>query len=267
MAKRIITLRGSTSCCTIRFVIKRKMNREEKLADVYLKSLGFRDVVFEPEGKKKLPDFRIDGNIAVEVRRLNQNYFTKNKVQGLEESRIPLFDLIQSSLRHFDAEYKGRSYWISVRFYRPIGKANTNKKSIIKVLANFLNKPTILPCNVKVTENISFHIMACQATEGKVFRFAGGTDRESGGWVLSEFKKNFNHCIKEKSVKIEGHHYKYSAWWLVLVDQIAYGFDEKEKEEIKSMISINSAWNKVIILDSLNGKNILEINSINLRES
>jgi hypothetical protein len=47
--------------------MKREMNREEIIAEDYLKSIGFKDVVFEPEGKKKPPDFRIDGNIAVEV--------------------------------------------------------------------------------------------------------------------------------------------------------------------------------------------------------
>jgi len=64
----------------VRFIMKREMKREEKITEAYLKALGFEDIVFEPEGKSKLPDFRIDGNIAVEVRRLNQNYFKKNKL-------------------------------------------------------------------------------------------------------------------------------------------------------------------------------------------
>jgi len=182
----------------VRFIVKREMDRQEELTEAYLKALGFKDVVFEPEGKSKLPDFQIDGNIAVEVRRLNQHYFTKDKVRGLEEGRIPLFQLIESSLSQFDSQYKGRSYWISIRFHRPIGKSNTNKKAIIKALTDFLSKPFSLPCDVKATDSISFRVWASQAMEGKVFRFAGGTDREGGGWVLAEFKKNFNHCVKAK---------------------------------------------------------------------
>jgi hypothetical protein len=77
----------------VRFIMKTEMNREEKITEAYLESLGFKDVVFEPEGKSRIPDFQIDGNIAVEVRRLNQHYFTKDKVRGLEERRIPLFQL------------------------------------------------------------------------------------------------------------------------------------------------------------------------------
>lgn len=243
----------------VRFIMKIEMNREENIANVYLKSLGFKDVVFEPEGKKKFPDFRIDGNIGVEVRRLNQNYFTKNEVRGLEEVRIPLFELVESVLNKFDLYYKGCSYWVSIRFHRPVEKGNINKKAIVEALSNFLSRPFPLPCDVKVTENIYLRIFPSQAVAGKVFRFAGGTDRESGGWVLAEFKKNFNYCVEKKTKKIKRPHDKYTSWWLVLVDQIAHGFNESEKEEVKSAASTNTAWDKVIVLDSMTGNNILEI--------
>ena len=236
--------------------VRFKMNREEKTAEVYLKSLGFKNVVFEPDGNIP-PDFSIDGRIAVEVRRLNQNFFTKDEAQGLEEARIPLFRLLQSSLSEFDSHYKGDSYWVSIRLHRPIEEGNINKKAISRVLTSFLSKPFPLPCNVKVTESICFHICSSQPVEGRVFRFAGGTDRESGGFVLAEFKKNFDHCIKEKTEKIKDYYTKYPLWWLVLVDRIAYDFDQSEKEQIKSMANIGPPWNKVIVLDSLNANNVL----------
>jgi len=234
------------------------MNREEKVADNYLKSLGYKNVIFEPDGNIP-PDFSLDGKIAVEVRRLNQHFFTEDEVKGLEEARIPLFKLLQSSFSEFDAQYKDNSYWVSIRFSRPIKSGKIVRKAIHKSLNNFLRKPAPLPCKVKVTESIFFHVFPSQPVEGRVFRFAGGTDRESGGFVLTEFKKNFDHCMKEKSEKINDHYDKYNSWWLVLVDQIAYGFDESEKKEIKSMVKANSCWDKVIVLDSLNENNILEI--------
>jgi len=46
------------------------------------------------------PDFSIDSRIAVEVRRLNQHFFTENEVQGLEEHQIPLFKLVELCLRN-----------------------------------------------------------------------------------------------------------------------------------------------------------------------
>ena len=94
------------------------MNSEE-ITENYLKSLGYINVVFEPDGNIP-PDFSIDDRIAVEVRRLNQNYFEGHEVKGLEEDRIPFINLLKSTLDEFDAQYKGSSYWISIRFKRPI---------------------------------------------------------------------------------------------------------------------------------------------------
>lgn len=76
---------------------------------------------------------------------------------------------------------------------------------------------------------------------------------------MAEFKKNFNHCVEEKTEKIKGHHDKYTSWWLVLVSQIAHGLNESEKDEVKSMVSANNSWDKIIVLDSLTGNSIVEI--------
>jgi len=234
------------------------MNREERITEAYLKSLGFKNVIFEPDGNIP-PDFSIDGRIAVEVRRLNQHFFRKDEVQGLEEGRLPLFKLLQSCLSEFNPEYKGDSYWVSIRFRRPIEKGPTVKKAIHKALTDFLTNPFPLPYDVKVTKSISIRIFSSQPVDGRVYQFAGGTDRESGRFALAEFKKNFDHCVEGKSKKIKRYYDRYTSWWLVLVDKIAYGFDESEKKEIKSMVSMNSYWDKVIVLNSLNGDNILGI--------
>ena len=49
------------------------MNKDEKIANTYLKSLGFQKLEFEPNGNIP-PDFTINKKIGVEVRRLNK-YF------------------------------------------------------------------------------------------------------------------------------------------------------------------------------------------------
>lgn len=236
---------------------KTRMKREEKITEDYLISLGFKDIVFEPDGNIP-PDFSIEGKIAVEVRRLNQNYFAEDKASGLEEATIPLFKLLETSLKKFDSQYIGNSYWISIRFSRPIPNGKVTQKAIINSLTDFLNNPTPLPCWIQATETIFLHVSESQPVKDRVFRFAAGVDRESGGFVLPEFKKNFDYCMKEKSEKIKEHYSRYDSWWLVLVDSVAYGFSEADKREIKSMVRINSIWDKVIVLNSLKGNNILE---------
>ena len=45
-------------------------NEDEKIVYKYLQSLGYTDIIYEPDGNIP-PDFLIDDTIAVEVRRLN----------------------------------------------------------------------------------------------------------------------------------------------------------------------------------------------------
>jgi hypothetical protein len=234
------------------------LNREEKITEDYLIASGFKNIVFEPDGNIP-PDFSIEGKIAVEVRRLNQNFFAEDEVSGLEEDRIPLFKLLEESLKKFNSQYIGNSYWISIRFRRPIPNSKDTQKAISNSLTDFLNNPTPLPCEIQATKTICLNVFESQPVKGIVFQFAGGTDRESGGFVLPEFKKNFDYCMKEKGAKIKEHYNRYDSWWLVLVDRIAYGFSEADKKEIKAMVRINSIWAKVIVLNSLNGNNILEL--------
>ena len=60
------------------------MDHSEKVVFQYLKSRGFINIVYEPDGNIP-PDFTIDGRNAVEVRRLNENEKTTTGHRGLEE--------------------------------------------------------------------------------------------------------------------------------------------------------------------------------------
>lgn len=84
------------------------MNRKEKIIENYLKSLGFSDIIYEPNGNVP-PDFLVDKTIAIEVRRLNQQYFTPKGTDGLEEQRFPFFNLLESCLAEFNSKYQGNS--------------------------------------------------------------------------------------------------------------------------------------------------------------
>jgi hypothetical protein len=66
------------------------VDASEVLADAYLRHCGYTDVKYEPDGNIP-PDFLVNGRIAIEVRRLNQNYVAPEGNKGLEEVRIPLF--------------------------------------------------------------------------------------------------------------------------------------------------------------------------------
>lgn len=74
-------------------VVRPQMNPTEALALSYLKSVTLGEVVHEPDGNIP-PDFPVDGRVAVEVRRLNQNSssLSADRPQALEELAIPTPD-------------------------------------------------------------------------------------------------------------------------------------------------------------------------------
>lgn len=59
------------------------MKQDEKLAEQFLNEQGFKVIDFEPLGNSKPPDFRIDGNVGVEVRRLNKHLTNNQPIENL----------------------------------------------------------------------------------------------------------------------------------------------------------------------------------------
>lgn len=73
-------------------------NREEQLIIDCLKIQGFENIQPEPDGNVP-PDILLDGNIAIEVRRMNQNKISGQGYVGLENDYYTLQFLIQEIIR------------------------------------------------------------------------------------------------------------------------------------------------------------------------
>lgn len=65
------------------------MDSSEAAIQRLLAHMGFTDITYEPDGNIP-PDFVVNGQIAVEVRRLNQNFDDGLGTRGLEEVTAPL---------------------------------------------------------------------------------------------------------------------------------------------------------------------------------
>src|SRR5687767_7819472 len=97
------------------------MDTSEKIAYDFLLHQGFKSVVFEPDGKNP-PDFLVNGRVAIEVRRLNQNESTGGTNRGLEEIAISLRKRIDLLLKSLGPPRSSGSWFVSYDFRRPIEK-------------------------------------------------------------------------------------------------------------------------------------------------
>ncbi len=111
------------------------MNEDERIAHNYLISKGFDNITYEPNGESRFPDFSINGEIAVEVRRLNLSYQKK----GLEDLLFSLRDKIDKMLSEIKSEDHDKSYFVSYHFKRPLSPNDTSivVKGMKDLLINF----------------------------------------------------------------------------------------------------------------------------------
>jgi len=153
------------------------MNIDEARTFKYLRTNFGENVVFEPDGNIP-PDFVINSIFAIEVRRLNQNFFDKEKSEGLEQLSFPIFDVFNDVLKSFDSIYQGNTFWVFIDFERPLTINMQLAKRDMKVaLINFLTSGVLnLPYKLSVNPKIEFTIYSSQSISGRIFRPAGGSD-------------------------------------------------------------------------------------------
>ncbi|OIP97086.1 MAG: hypothetical protein AUK56_00010 [Thiomicrospira sp. CG2_30_44_34] len=226
------------------------MDQTETIAREYLESIKLGPIIFEPDGNVS-PDFLLNGNIAVEVRRLNQHYNHNGKEKGLEENSISLYDGLETVLTEFKPKYNGKTYLIFVSFQRPVKKFKKLKPLFRKVLQHYLNNPLDAFSEHEITKNISIQIFPGTTDGENVFLMGGASDRDRGGWVLSEVERNIKICLEKKQHIINAQDQKYSTWWLLLVDHIGYGLDEINRKQFRECISIEHQWDKIILINPL----------------
>jgi len=225
------------------------MKPEEAVIERHLLKAWGENIVYEPRGKDTTPDFLVNGVNAVEVRRLNQNFFNGEQTEGLEQLAFPLYDALKEVLASFESRYSGQSFWVFVNYERPLSKnIREIKVEMKKSLENFLQAGLSLPCILQVNENIEFQVYSAEPTNGKIFRFGGETDENAGGGVISVYIENINHCIADKSAKIKQYKSLYKEWWLYLVDFMELGLGYNEINEVKNAISDLDEFSKVVII-------------------
>lgn len=222
------------------------MNTDESIAERYLLSLG--DVQFEPDGNIT-PDFLLNSKIAIEVRRLNQNYRTKNGAEGLENARSKLHSALNDELQNHPVRDPNQKYFLAVRYKRDLGEIKEIKEALRLVINEFETLGEIIPFRRKLSKNVEIEFLAKANNTDKKYALGIFSDHDSGGWVVDMYSTEVNHASSEKASKISPHQSKYQEWWLILVDHLC-GLDQESLAETKKYLVKPSCFSKVIVLNA-----------------
>lgn len=225
------------------------MNQDEKRAKEFLEK-HYSNIQFEPV-KNAPPDFLINYKIAVEVRRLNQNYFDGNKTKGLEEVDIPLHHAILEVLHSFNTKFNGTTYYLLLNFQRPLQSSiHEIKNELSKTLNEFLSSNWALPTKIDLEANVGIEIVErAEPIDNELFHLGSSYDNDTGGAIGSIFFDNIEYCLTEKSKKITKVKKNYDEWWLLLLNHIYFLGLENQRmiEFLKSELSLRN-FDKLLIL-------------------
>ena len=236
------------------------MDDSERLAHQYLTSLELGRVTYEPDGNVP-PDFAVDDRIAVEVRRLNQNYeCPEGRHEGLEQLWIPLWQRLRRHLPTLGPSQSGECWYVSVDFRRPLEQWRTLRPRLDQALMDFRANPIRERTTIQVTPNFTVDLLRSGIDHGTFYLLGASSDDDSGGWVMGELERNLRLCIAEKERKIAPYRARYKRWWLVLADHIDYGMDPEDHEVFRTevMPRISHSFEKVILVDPRNHRRSVE---------
>jgi hypothetical protein len=235
------------------------MNHSEKLVFEYLTAQGFSNITYEPDGNVS-PDFVIDGRIAVEVRRLNENEKTATGHRGLEKVSKPLTALIKKALVATGPPRYGISWFVSYSYRRPLPPWRQLDKVLRKVLRQISEQPDLGTRKVCVADKLRLSFTRATELHPNLLVLGGWSDHDSGGFVISDIAHNLRICMAEKSLKISKVLSRYPEWWLALDDRIGYGdLDEDDRNQLRTLVRPDRPWSKIILVNPLKPSNGFEM--------
>lgn len=226
------------------------MDRSEQRALEFLESQGFQQIEYEPDGNVP-PDFLLDGRVAVEVRRLNQNVPAEGGFKGLEEDEIPLRHRMYRLLGSLGPA-EDVSWIVSHSFSRPLADWSDLEPRIRSNLEEFSPDASTSKVRLKVTKNFTLGLRKAGRRHENRFILGGSADHDAGGWVVPEVARNLNLIIPEKWSKVAPVRPKYPEWWLLLLDFINYGSPHVLDDGLTELIDNHAGWDRIMLIDPTN---------------
>lgn len=228
------------------------MKNSDKWAYEYLAHRGFANIVYEPDGNMP-PDFLVDGRVAVEARRLNQNEKAANGPRGLEELWKPLAAAVTKVIATMGPPSAGSSWFVRYSFRRPLPPWKELERLLAVALRSFRDQSNHQPGKLRVSANFSLTFFRAERAHPTFFVLGSSSDKESGGFVMGEMVRNLQICVADKTRKVARVRNRYPEWWLVFEDRIAYGdLDESERNRLRELVKLDGGWDKIILVNPLN---------------
>lgn len=180
---------------------RRDLKDDELTAQQYLLGLGVGSVTFEPDGNIP-PDFVINNRIAIEVRRIEDQYWGGAKPQGLRTVQKNIEKTVRSSLSALGSMHPTDSWFVHYNFNRPLPDWRWLQAEIQETLRLFVINPD--EGNTwRLHPSFRIRIWRAAKKHTQTFLLGGNIDRDQTAFVSQAVSASLRHAIEEKTQKSE----------------------------------------------------------------
>ena len=235
------------------------MDTSERTVEQYLNSLAIGRVEYEPDGNVP-PDFLVDGRIAVEVRRLNQNEEIDGGYRGLEVTAKPLDAIVAKILAESGPPPGQNSWFVLHTVWRPLPPWRAIEAMLRNAVQEFRKRLDDPPSEMRPARGLRLRFFRASERHETLLVPGGSTDHDSGGFVVAELVRNLRLCIPEKAQKVARYRHKYPEWWLAFEDRIGYGdLDEGDVLAMRDELTVSHQFDRVLLVNPLLANRAIEI--------
>ncbi len=221
------------------------MKKEEKIAENFLLKQGYVDIVFEPLGLSMPPDFSIEGEIGIEVRRLNKHMGHVSKpIEKLEFNLVPKFRKLLLELENPELAY---SVGVTLRYKRPL----TVSKNLLDELKKSIRNSTqleLFKSDIVFSDKLTYVLWKGNGKSNQTYELRTLMDFDKGGDVTRARYEALKIAIEEKNRKLKHLKSSYEKFWLILIDNIFSIVDETTKIDLASLPEIKSMFSRIILI-------------------
>jgi hypothetical protein len=234
------------------------MKTEERITYDFLSTLGYKNIIYEPLGRSKPPDFSIEGKIGIEVRRLNKYIKINGEYEPIEKFEFEFVPKFRNAIKELENQNLPFSIGINLNYKRPFEVT----KQLLKDLKNSIIDSTISEnygINIFFNEKITYMLFKGNGRSDQTYKLIGIMDRDRGGVVQDSRSNALQICIDEKSSKLKSLEDKFNELWLVLVDNIFSRVDYTTKQDLQRIPEIRSIFKRIIMISFKDSTNWIDL--------
>jgi len=221
--------------------------RLEAFTQEYLVSLAIGDVVSQPEGCGKFPDFRVSTHIAVE-----STLLTKPPAElggRSQNSEMPGFlQSLRNVVENSGASEYEKSWFVNLRI-SSISNRREARAIIRRFLENFNTEEDLLYTQHNLNNHISLEIYPAYKRYDTKFRLRRIPGLAFSGWVVPSLLECCEYAIQRKEPKISRSHGKYEFFWLAVGGCLANGLSDDSYSAFCEHFCVETRFDALLLIN------------------